>query len=195
MIGYISGKVVGQIGKQVIVRIPSGVGYLVNVGEGEMFMQNDTFERFVLQVDREDSQELYGFRTIDERKWVEKFLKVNGVGPKMAANIVHSMGTQHILSALNSKDAKAFGTVKGLGTKTAKKILLELKGNEIRVEDLEMAVDSKSRTVTDFTETLINLGYRRGQVVQVIQQMKKDGIWEEKDLKEMIRTGIKYLSN
>lgn len=195
MIGFISGKVVGQMGNQVIIKIPSGLGYLVNVGVGDAFMQNDTFERFILQVNREDSEELYGFHTLEERKWVDKFLKVNGVGPKMAANIIHTMGIERILSALASRDAKSFGSVKGLGSKTAKKILLELKGNEIQIEDLELAVDSKSRTVTDFTETLANLGYKRGQIVHVIQQLKQDGLWEESNLKEMVKTGIRYLSH
>ena len=197
MIGYINGKVVGQMGSQVIVRIPNGLGYIINVGSGEAYMQNEMFERFVLQVNKEDKVDLYGFKTLEERKWVEKFLKVNGVGPKMAANVVFTLGVEGILRGLGDKDPKVFGAVKGLGGKTAKKILLELKGDELQVDELEqheVAVSIKSQTVTDFTETLASLGYKRGQVVNVIAQLKKDGLWDEKDLKSMVREGLKYFA-
>jgi holliday junction DNA helicase RuvA len=194
MIGYIVGKVVAQINNQVIVKIPSGLGYMVYVGAREAYLQNENFEKFILQVDREDKVELYGFTTLDERKWVEKLLKVNGIGPKMAANIVHTLGVDGIQEGLMSKDPAKFGSVKGLGSKTAKKLLLEIKGDEVNVQDLENLDIPNSRTVSDFTETLANLGYRRSQVVGVIAQLKKDGVWDERDLKQMVKEGLRYFA-
>lgn len=197
MIGYINGKVVGQIGNEVIVRIPNGLGYIVHVGSGDAFMQNEIFERYVLQVNKEDKVDLYGFKTLEERKWVEKLLKVNGVGPKMAANIVFSLGVEKIRQGLEQKELAVFSSVKGLGAKTAKKILLELKGDELRIDELaqhETNSLNKSQTVTDFTETLSSLGYKRAQIVNVIARLKKDGLWNEKDLKSMVRQGLKYFA-
>jgi holliday junction DNA helicase RuvA len=194
MIGYINGKVVGQMGNQVIVKIPSGLGYVINIGVGEVCMVNDMFERFIFQVDKEDKVDLYGFKTLDERKWVEKFLKVNGVGPKMAANIIFTLGIQKIQDALVNKDTLILGSVKGLGGKTAKKILLELNGDELRVEDFDVISTANSKTISDFTETLSSLGYKRHHIVSVIAELKREGEWDETNLKEMVKKGIKYFA-
>jgi holliday junction DNA helicase RuvA len=193
MIGYISGKVQGMIGNKIIVKLTDGLGYLVYVSELYRFMVNEHVDLYVLHVQREDSVDLYGFKDQKDREWVEKLLKVSGVGPKVAANIIYQMGWEDLSESIKLMDSSALQGVKGLGLKTAKKILLELKGSEVDITENTIK-HAESRTISNFTETLSNLGYKRGQIVAVITQLKKEKVWDESNLMEMVKLGLKYMS-
>lgn len=190
MIGLLSGKVAGHIGSQIILKTPSGVGYLVHVSLMQKSMVNDFEDLYILEVRREDKSELYGFRDIKDRVWVENLLKVNGVGPKVAASIIYALGWENLVEAIESEDAGAISEVKGLGIKTAKKIVLELKGSRTDINNLNF--HSNEQSVSDFTDTLVNLGYKKSEIVGVISKMKKDGVWKEENLVEMVKIGLKY---
>jgi holliday junction DNA helicase RuvA len=193
MIGFLSGKIQAVIGNKVIVKLSDGLGYIVSVNESYRYMVNEHVDLFILHVQREDSVELYGFKEQQDREWVEKLLKVNGVGPKAAANIIYQMGWENLSESIRAMDSSTIQKVKGLGLKTAKKILLELKGAEVDVSLDNNKLDQSS-TVVDFTETLSNLGYKRGQIVSVITALKKDKLWDESNLMEMVKLGLKYMS-
>jgi holliday junction DNA helicase RuvA len=156
-------------------------------------MVNEHVELYVLHVQREDSVDLYGFKDQKDREWVEILLKVSGVGPKMAANIIYQMGWEDLSESIKLMDSTALQSVKGLGLKTAKKILLELKGTEVDITENNLKI-SDSKTISNFTETLSNLGYKRGQIVSVITQLKKERLWDENNLMEMVKLGLKYMS-
>ena len=193
MIGFISGKVVTQFGGKVIVKLATGMGYLVQVSPLRRYLQNENLDLYILHITKDNSEELYGFDNLDDRKSVENLLKVNGVGPKMAANIVYSLGSAQISQAIESGDHKAFCSVKGLGVKTAKKIVLELKSNQESIERIASGHVS-GETVVNFTETLSSLGYKRSEVVGAISKMKKNGEWNESgDLVDLVKDGLKYL--
>jgi holliday junction DNA helicase RuvA len=193
MIGYISGKVQGIMGNKIIVKLTDGLGYFIYVSESYRFMVNEHIELYILHVQREDSVDLYGFKEQKDREWVEKLLKVSGVGPKMAANIIYQMGWEDLSNSIKIMDSTAIQVVKGLGLKTAKKILLELKGAEVDIAENSIK-NTESKTIINFTETLSNLGYKRGQIVSVITQLKKEKLWDESNLMEMVKLGLKYMS-
>ncbi|MBC7472085.1 MAG: Holliday junction branch migration protein RuvA [candidate division SR1 bacterium] len=193
MIGYISGKVQGIIGNKVIVKLTDGLGYLVYVNEAYRFMVNEYVELFILHIQREDSVDLYGFKDQKDREWVEKLLKVSGVGPKMAANIIYQMGWENLSESIKLMDSSTIQQVKGLGLKTVKKILLELKGSEVDITENTIK-NAESKTISNFTETLSNLGYKRSQIVNVITRLKSDKLWDESNLMEMVKLGLKYMS-
>ena len=193
MIGYINGKVVGYMLDKLIVKTANGLGHLVAIGEQNRPMKNDTVEYYVLEVRREDRNDLYGFVEIKDREWVETLMKVNGVGPKMAATIVYALGWETVHAAIADEDYKALSSVKGLGVKTAKKIVLELKGEATDIGAMsDGEVDMRDNTVANFTEALTNLGYNKQQIVYLITQMKKDGVWDGGDMVGMVRLGLKY---
>lgn len=194
MIAYISGKIVWVGDSTVIIKPPSGIGYLINVKQNHELMVNEQIDLFLYHVVREDREELYGFERLEEKEWLEKLLKVSGVGPKMAATIVNSLSVDNIQKAIISTDSSILSQVKGLGPKTAKKIVLELKGSITDLHKLDDETKSTgSQTAVEFTETLSNLGFKRGNIVSAISQMKKDGSWDESDLVSMVKKGLKIV--
>ena len=120
-------------------------------------------------------------------------MKVSGVGPKMAANIVFSLGFEKIKKFIAAGKADDLVEVKGLGAKTAKKIVLELKGAMTDLDSLEK-FDSNSQMAVNFTETLANLGYKRGEIVAIITKLKKAKKWDEDNLMDSVKEGLKMLS-
>lgn len=194
MIGYISGKIQAVFAHNIVIKLTDGLGYIVYVKDPFTYMINEHIDLYILHIHREDSSDLFGFAEQKDREWVEKLLKVSGVGPKMAANIIYSLGWKKLSECIKDMDSGILQEVKGLGLKTAKKILLELKGAEVDITD-QTIKNSQSLTVTNFTETLTNLGYKRGQIVSVITQLKKEKLWDEGNLMDMVKLGLKYMSN
>lgn len=192
MIAYLSGKVAGFLEQKVIVKLPTGLGYLVTVSGNERLMVNDSVEMYVLHITREDSEELFGFGDINDRQWVEKLLKVNGIGPKVAAKIIYTLGWSTLQRAIITEDFKTIGSVKGLGPKTAKKIVLDLKGANADISAMS-SIDTKDPTVSDFTSALVNMGYKRGDIIEVVARLKKDGKWNPDDMSAMLKLGLKGL--
>lgn len=193
MLAYLSGKIVAAMPSQIVVKLPAGMGYLVNVTASRNYYQNEAVELFLLEIIRDDRTELFGFETLDEKNWCDKLMKVSGVGPKSAANIVFSLGVSAITDALRMGDPKAFAEVKGLGGKTAKKIILELKGATTDLVGMEDRMDHASSFTSEFVDTLSGLGYKRGEIVSAISKLKKDGKWVETDIVETVRAGLKEL--
>ena len=128
MIGYIKGKVIhSEAG--VILLENNGVGYelvcsgaafarLVTDGAGEAYTY--------LQV-REDGLTLFGFVSMEEKNMFLKLTTVSGVGPKMGIAILSQMNINEIAVAIATSDVKGLCAVKGLGKKTAERIILELR--------------------------------------------------------------------
>ena len=128
MIGYIKGKVLAAEAGAVLLE-NGGIGYelvcsgalfakLASAKEGEAYTD--------LQV-REDGVSLFGFVSLEEKKMFLQLVTVSGVGPKMGIAILSGMSVQDIAVAIASSDVKLLSSVKGLGKKTAERIILELR--------------------------------------------------------------------
>lgn len=194
MLAYISGKVVAKLAGKVIVKVPSGLGYLISISPNQNYLENENLELFLLEINTKDTPELFGFNSIDERDWVEKLLKVNGVGPKMAAKIVYTIGIGKIIEAINQSDTDILTEVPGLGAKTAKKIVIEFKGAKTNIKKFEAAEVNLTNDFTiDFVDTLSGLGYRRGEIVSIITRLKRQKAWDESNLIETVKKGLEEL--
>lgn len=196
MIAYLNGRIVAAKIGVIIVKAPSGVGYWVYVSSKKNYMVNENVDLFIYTAYKESAPELFGFDTLDERDWCEKLLKINGVGAKTAANLVYQIGIGRMLEAISNQDSKVFSdNVKGLGIKTAKKIILELKGKDTDMQKLNDGIGkfSNSSFAGEFTDTLSGLGYTRGEVVSAISRLKKENLWHEDDLVETVRNGLRAL--
>ncbi len=148
---------------------------------------------------REDALQLFGFATKEEKQLFTTLLKVNGIGPKMAINILSGGTVEHIFAMIESEDVKALSKLPKVGKKTAEQMVLTLKGKLVIHEPTPTKAaaaasssfaKSLSPALRDISSALINLGFRPQDVEKVISQMPK-----EIDLQEGIRQGLSALSS
>ena len=168
MIGYVKGKVIYSGSGTVILETAGGTGYeitcssgayakLVNDGEGAVYTY--------LAV-RENEVNLYGFSSIEEKRMFLKLITVSGVGPKMGIAILSAMPLNDLAFIIASQDAKGLSAVKGVGKKTAERIILELREN-ISALDLPSGTKKPVKTESeppvygDAVIALMSLGFNR----------------------------------
>jgi Holliday junction DNA helicase RuvA len=192
MIAFLSGKVIAYTDGRVILKIPSGEGYILSVPSHKNYLQNENLEFFVLAITRENGTELFGFENLEDRNWAEKLTKVSGIGAKTATQIVYQLGVNKIQSAIVRGDPEPLIEVKGLGVKSAKKIVLELKGSTTDLSLMENA-GKNTQFAIEFTDTLSGLGYKRSEIVSLITKLKKVEAWHENDLVGTVKSALELL--
>jgi Holliday junction DNA helicase RuvA len=190
MLAFISGKIVHRSGDNLVIKTASGLGYLVQVSTNSNFLVNENVELFLYNsVNRENQQELFGFEEFSLREWMIKLIQVPGVGPKMGATIVFALGNK-IGQILRQGELEALQEIKGLGGKTAKKILLEFQGKDFDMNNLS----NNNPFALQFSESLKNIGYKQSEIVTTITQLKTLDKWDEQNLAETLRWSLKLLS-
>ncbi len=131
MYAYIVGKV-DSFGDGFIVVEAGGIGYYVNVSNSTVAKFGKVGEMVKLYTYlavREDDMSLYGFYSQDEKKMFLRLITVSGVGPKMAISILSASDISTLTTCIISGDSKTLSKVKGIGKKTAERIIVELKEN------------------------------------------------------------------
>jgi Holliday junction DNA helicase RuvA len=128
MYDYIIGQVT-RITPEYVVLEQSGIGYAIITPNPFAFRVNEEKQRvFVHMHVREDAQQLYGFKTIEERELFKKLIQVSGIGPKSALSILASGNPSHVITAIEMEDEKYLVKFPGVGKKTARQMILDLKG-------------------------------------------------------------------
>ena len=186
MIGRISGTLIESAFTEIMIDV-NGVGYLINIPlstydtlprEGEK-----TAVLTYLNV-REDALDLYGFATKEEKQLFKMLLSVSGVGPKVALNILSAMSVQNFCSAVANGDAKTLSKLKGLGPKTAERLVLELKNKvaavvpESKFGPGPAVSEGKSRSIEDAALALAQLGFKYDQAATAVRKIA-DGLDEK----------------
>ena len=187
MIAYLRGKVLTTTMETAILDI-NGVGY-------EVYCSGGAFKKLVigqvgelhtyLQV-KEDGITLFGFADPKEKELFLKLITVSGVGPKMGISILASMSAEEFARALATADVKTLSKVKGLGKKTAEKIVLELHGKISAAEVLGASGESVGAETAQPTAkatpqeeeaiaALMGLGFTRAESAQAVKKAKDLG--------------------
>ena len=136
---------------------------------------------------REGSMSLFGFLTEDERRTFEILININGIGPKMALNLLSILSPDSLSSAVNLGDINAFTVVSGVGKKMASRIILELKGKiDLSNQSYNYSPDE------ELTNALMSLGYTSTEIRKVVLNMDhSDSI----TLEDKVRSALNNLSN
>lgn len=179
MIYSVSGKLIHTEPELAVVEC-GGVGYGCKTtfntlqkiaGESEVMLYT------YLSV-REDAAELYGFADREELKCFRLLISVSGVGPKAALSILSVMNTQQFALCVATADSKALTKVKGIGAKTAQRIILELKdklaGETISVRGQSAqpaAVSAAGSNIAEAVTALEVLGYTEGEALSVLSKL------------------------
>ncbi len=180
MYEYISG-LVSELAPTYAVIDAGGVGYYLNISlqtyasiEGERSAR--LYVHFVV---REDAQLLYGFSTREERELFRMLISVSGVGGNTARMILSTYSTSELRSIISTENAVLLKNVKGLGLKTAQKIIVELSGKMLDLggkADLQMVQPSeKGDAIYDETlAALVMLGFQKGASEKVVKAILKE---------------------
>lgn len=197
MIHYIKGEITFKSPTYIIVET-GGIGYKVFVSLNT-YAQIEKLERVKILTHflvKEDSQTLYGFAEDAERQLFVQLLSVSGVGPSTTQVMLSSMTADEIKSAIVGEDVNAFKKVKGVGPKTAKRIILDLKdkilkdGGDVPTLNLASPVDNTMRN--EALMALVNLGFSKIPVQKALNKILK----ERKDIEtteQLIRAGLNAL--
>jgi len=129
MIGYLKGNIISSKPTKVVIDV-NGVGYVVNISIStfEKISGKEEVSLFIYTNVREDAILLFGFFTEEEKEMFELLIGVNGIGPKIALNILSSIQYGDLKYAIETSDVSRIVAVPGIGRKSAERLMLELKG-------------------------------------------------------------------
>jgi holliday junction DNA helicase RuvA len=193
MINFLKGRLVEKTPTYVVIEC-NGVGYTVNISLYTFSKISDS-ELLKLEthlVVREDAHTLYGFFDKTEREIFKLLISVSGVGPSTARTMLSSMTPKQIQEAIASSDVVTIQSAKGIGAKTAQRILLDLKDKIMKTFALSEDFEIPNNTIKDEALSALEvLGYSRRQSEKAIQKI----ILENPDvsLENIIKSALKNL--
>lgn len=149
---------------------------------------------------REDAFQLFGFLSRDDLEVYKKLIAVNGIGPKGALSILSAMSADDLRLAIISGDAKAIAKAQGVGTKSAERIILELKDKIVPKLSYEEDADfvsagelsAGSVAKNEAVEALVSLGYTPTEAVKAVKQLE---ITEDMDSGLILKQALKVISS
>ncbi len=186
MIAYLRGKVVTLTEETVVLDV-NGVGYEVYCSGGAFrkIGNNETAELYTYLQVKEDGMTLFGFESMKEKELFLKVLSVQGVGPKLGIAILTGLSADEFTLAVQTADVKRLSAVKGLGKKTAEKIVLELHGKISAAEVMSASgVDPTkvaepqaklSAVEEDAVAALMGLGFSKAESAQAVKRACEKG--------------------
>jgi len=196
MIAYIKGKLTVKTPTQVVIET-GGIGYEVNISLNTYAQLEQLSEAkvFTQMIVREDSQTLYGFAEERERAMFNHLISVSGVGPNTARIILSTLDPESAQAAIISEDTMTFQRVKGIGQKTAKRIILDLKDKMMKEGmDVPLTVNPVDNTMrSEALVALTSLGIAKPQAQKALNRVIKanPGI---ASLEDLIKLVLKQLS-
>ncbi|WP_298257688.1 Holliday junction branch migration protein RuvA [uncultured Litoreibacter sp.] len=216
MIGKLTGRLDYRATDHVLIDV-GGVGYMVYCSERTMAVLPNAGEAVSLFTEllvREDVLQLFGFTTLIEKEWHRLLMTVQGVGAKASMAILSTLGPDGVSRAVTLGDWNAIKAAKGIGPKTAQKVVLELKdkapkvmamggslaaaqGEVVAAPEEDTAVlepvvaASNASTQAEALSALTNLGYAHGDAASAVAQAAGEGAQSTPSL---IRAALKLLA-
>lgn len=194
MIDHIRGELVRHEGGAVVVRA-GGVGFRLEVPSGAYLGQSvgELLEIPTTMVVREDSMTLYGFANATEREFFGLLTGISGIGPKSALGILSHSNPAQLADAIIREDISALVKVKGLGKKTAQRIIVELAekiralkpGSALRQADVELGLFG-SAAQAEALEVLISLGCSRDEAEGALEAVADRVVIDEDDAADLL---------
>ncbi|GIV42885.1 MAG: Holliday junction ATP-dependent DNA helicase RuvA [Bacteroidia bacterium] len=193
MIEYLKGLLV-QIEPSFMIVDCNGIGYGLKIAlstydEFRNRLHQEVQVFTYLQI-REDAHILYGFSNEEEKKIFLMFLSISGIGGNTALTILSGLSVQEIYKALEQQNVTAFKSIKGVGEKTAQRIILELKDKFSSLKSINVLekVNEQEKLKIDAVQGLVNMGLKKQEVEKRVEELLKQGI---NKIDEIIRGVLK----
>lgn len=197
MYAYIKGELEEKSNSFVVID-NNGIGYKIfmsNTAIGKLGELHSNIKVYTYYQVREDNISLYGFNTKEELRMFELLISVSGIGSKSAINVLSNVDASSFAVAVVSNDIKKISAIKGIGNKTAQRLVLELKDKlkteqELtKIEEVKEAVQDEE-IACDASDALQILGYNRKDVENALKKIDISSLSTE----EIIKQALKYLS-
>jgi len=195
MIEYLQGNIAELRADHVVIDV-NGIAYMVLISfqSYEKIGETKQIRIFThLQV-KEDSHTLYGFMEKDERVMFRQLISISGVGPATARVALSSIPASDLAEAIINADEATFKRIKGIGPKTAKRIILDLRDKiDPAIAQNSSATGPSADQKTEALSALASLGFSRGEATKTINQLIKSAA-SPPTTEELIRTALQVLS-
>lgn len=195
MIDQISGKIISINDNYVVLRV-GGLGIKVNISANfaSKLVNEDLITLVTYLNVREDALDLYGFKNDSERNLFLMLISISGIGPKLAVSILSGVELDELKSNILSGDIKSLTSIPGVGAKTAKRIIIELKDKLSNTTTTELGFedDFASKISQDVLSALVGLGYSESMATEVIKRINPAK--SNKSIESLIKESLKILN-
>lgn len=191
MIAQLRGKVIEKNPTDLVIDC-GGVGYelRVSLNTSTAIDQSKEATVFTQLIVREDAQILYGFYDKEERMMFNHLISVSGIGPNTAILMLSALRPAEIARAIQSEDLVTIKKIKGIGAKTAERVIVDLRDKVAKLGFSENNLTSSGNTTKfEALSALVSLGFDRKSVEKVIDTIYT----EEATVETLIREGLKKL--
>ena len=195
MIDQISGKII-SINENYVVLAVGGFGIKVNISAAfaSKLVNEDLITLVTYLNVREDALDLYGFKNESERNLFLMFISISGIGPKLAISILSGVEIEELKSNILSGDIKSLTSIPGVGAKTAKRIIIELKDKLSKTTTTELGFEDNfgSKISKDVLSALVGLGYSESIAIDAIKRINPAN--SDKSIESLIKEALKILN-
>lgn len=195
MIDYIKGKIIELTPTYTVVEC-CGIGYMIQISlQTFSAMENKSdITIYIHHYLREDDEQFYGFASKDERELFRLLIGVSGIGVATAQMMLSSMSSDEIRNAIISEDINRIKSIKGIGLKTAQRLILELKDKIVKGGGADSPVifqSANSAIVEEATTALVLLGFTKANVNKAVSAVLKET--PEATIEQIIKLALKKL--
>ena len=195
MIDQISGKIISINDNYVVLEV-GGLGIKVNISANfaSKLVNEDLITLVTYLNVREDALDLYGFKNDSERNLFLMLISISGIGPKLAVSILSGVELDELKLNILSGDIKSLTFIPGVGAKTAKRIIIELKDKLSKTTTTELGFedDYSSNISKDVLSALVGLGYSESMATEVIKRINPAK--SDKSIESLIKESLKILN-
>lgn len=195
MIDYIKGKIIELTPTYTVVEC-CGIGYMIQISlQTFSAMENKSdITIYIHHYLREDDEQFYGFASKDERELFRLLIGVSGIGVATAQMMLSSMSSDEIRNAIISEDINRIKSIKGIGLKTAQRLILELKDKIVKGGGADSPVifqSANSAIVEEATTALVLLGFTKVNVNKAVSAVLKET--PDATIEQIIKLALKKL--
>ena len=193
MITHLKGKLVEKSPTNVVIEV-NGIGYLINISltTFSQIPDNENIKLYTHLQIKEDSHSLYGFYSKKEREIFRLLISVSGVGTSTARTMLSSLDPQQVVEAISSNNVSIVQSVKGIGSKTAQRLIIELRDKILKIYDLdETYVNSNNTTREEALSALEVLGINKKSSERLVDNIIKEN--QDISVEEIIKETLKNI--
>jgi Holliday junction DNA helicase RuvA len=193
MIAHIQGKLVEKTPTDVVIDC-NGVGYHINISlhTFSLLPQSDFIKLYTHLQIKEDAHSLYGFVEKSERELFKLLLSVSGIGAGIARTMLSSLDPKQIIQAIANGEVGTIQSIKGIGNKTAQRVILDLRDKVLKIYDLnEISVAQHNINREESLSALEVLGYVRKNAEKAVDKILKES--PEASVETIIKQALKNL--